>query len=254
MGASLRDGDVVGFLSGPAWLRGRHYSASLHLASRISQGGLELFAFAFADGQHAVLALQESRPLPGFDYLGDKATARTLVEEFMAIQRGQPMRLVGNTDGLEGREEVSPEDLFVEPAKSARLRSLRSWRAVRRGLVFAVLAVAAGFGVDHYLEQRRQETLKELQASSAYQQKIYQSEMEAAWSALPPSSDAVLRGGCCSCPACHCGRRAGGCCRWSVRSNNVGFTGNASMAVSRISSRSCLPGPVAWMKPLRIRT
>jgi hypothetical protein len=186
--------DVVGFLANPQWLRGRHYSACLHLASRLSQGGLELFAFAISEQQHAVLALQESRPLPGFDYLGEPATARAMVEEFMAIQRGQPMRLVGNTDYLEGQEEISPDDVFVEPAKSARLRSLRSWRALRRGLVFAVLAVAVGFAVMRYLEYRREETLTALQGSPAYQQRIYQQELDAAWASLPPSSAVVLRG------------------------------------------------------------
>lgn len=184
--------DVVGFLPGPQWLRGPHYSASLHLASRYSQGGLELFAFALAPDRHAVLALQESRPLPGFDFLGDANTARDLIDEFLAIQRGQPMRLVGNLDDLEGLEQVSPEDIFAEPLKSARLRSLRSWRAVRRGLVFAVLATAVGVYLYQWLEQRRQQTLNELQASPAYQQNLYQQGLRTAWAALPASADGVL--------------------------------------------------------------
>jgi hypothetical protein len=173
-------------------LRGSHYSASLHLAARSSQGGLELFAFVFGPDRHAVLALQESRPLPGFDYLGDAETARAMVEEFLAIQRGQPMRLVGNTDYLEGQEEVSPEDLFVEPVKSARLRSLRSWRAVRRGVVFAAFATAVALGGDKLLEHRREQTLAQLQSSPAHQQNLYQEGLRAAWASVPASSAVVL--------------------------------------------------------------
>lgn len=185
--------DVVGFLATRAWLRGPHHSASLHLATRHSQGGLELFALTLGPDRHAVLALQESRPLPGFDFLGDAATARAMVEDFMAIQRGQPIRLVGNAEGLDGLEWVSPEDLFVEPAKGTRLRSLRSWRALRRGLLVLLLLMAAGAGVQTWLEQRRNEMLAQLQTSPAYQQKLYLEGLDQAWASLPPPSAEVVQ-------------------------------------------------------------
>lgn len=185
--------DVVGFLAAPQWLREPHYSASLHLASRYSQGGLELFAFELPSQQCLVLALQESRPLPGFDFLGDAVTARALVDEFLEIQRGQPMRLVGNLQDLDGQEQASPEDLFLEPLKSTRLRSLRSWRAVQRGLVFVALAVAIGLGGSWTLEQRRQQTLAQLHASPAYQQNLYQEGLRAAWATVPAPVNVVLR-------------------------------------------------------------
>lgn len=185
--------DVIGLLATRAWLRGPHLSASLHLATRHSQGGLELFVLEFGAERHAVVALQESRPLPGFDYLGDASTVRGMVEDFLAIQRGQPIRLVGNSSQLEGQEWVSPEDLFVEPAKSSRLRSLRSWRALRRGLVAVVLAAAVGYGGHEWLEHRRQQTLSELQSSAAYQQKLYQEGLRQAWEAVPSPSAEVLK-------------------------------------------------------------
>ena len=184
--------DVVGFLATPKWLRGPHFSACLHLATRYSQGGLELFVFVFAETQYAVIALQESRPVPGFDYLGDAETARAMADEFLAIQRGQPIRLVGNTDFLDGQEVVSPEDLFAEAAKSSRLRSLRSWRALRRGLVFAVLAVTVAVGWSYWMDHRREEMHVHLLSSPAYQQKLYQEGLRSAWATLPAPTDAVL--------------------------------------------------------------
>lgn len=185
--------DVVGFLAVRGWLRGPHHSASLHLATRHSQGGLELFALALGPERHAVVALQESRPLPGFDFLGDAATARAMVEDFMAIQRGQPIRLVGNAEGLDGLEWVSPEDLFVEPAKPTRLRSLRSWRALRRGLVALVLLIGVGMAVHTWLGERRKQTLAQLQSSPAYQQKLYQDGLQQAWASVPAPSAEVLQ-------------------------------------------------------------
>lgn len=185
--------DVAGFQPSPGWLRGTHHSASLHLATKHSQGGLELFALTFSEEVHAVIALQESRPLPGFDFLGDPATAKAMVEDFLAIQRGQPIRLVGNTDYLDGQERVAPDDLFVEPASSTRLRSLRSWRAVRRGLAALTLIAVAGVGLDRWLEQRRQDTQAQLYASAAYQQKVYKEGLSVAWASVPPPSDEVIR-------------------------------------------------------------
>lgn len=185
--------DVLGFVDAPRWLRGAHHSTSLHLAASHSQGGFELFVLQFPSGQHAVLALQESRPLPGFDFLGDMTSARALIDEFLAIQRGQPIRLVGNVDFHDGFEQVSPEDLLTEPLASSRLRSLRSWGALRRGLMLGLLVIAAVWGGHYLLEYRRQQTLAQLQVSPAYQQQIYQEGLRSAWASLPPAADEVLK-------------------------------------------------------------
>jgi hypothetical protein len=109
--------DIVGYMGGALTSRGPHYSAPLQLASRFSQGGLELFVFELTQQRYAVIALQDSRPLPGYDALLDLPMAHAMVDEFLAIQRGQPMRLVGNTNWLEGQEAVEPEDLFVIPVQ-----------------------------------------------------------------------------------------------------------------------------------------
>lgn len=186
-------GDVTGFLKQPKWLRGRHYAASLHLAARYSQGGLELFVFVFPDNRYAVLALQESRPLSGMDQLTDEAAAQAMVEEFLAIQRGQPIRLVGNTSWLEGQETLLPEDIFAEPARSAKLRSLHSGRVVGRLSILVLLAAGAYVFGSEYLEDQRRETLMELQNSPTYQQKIYNQGLAHAWSQVGPEANVVLQ-------------------------------------------------------------
>jgi hypothetical protein len=185
--------DVIGYLKSPKWLRGTHYSASLHLASRHSQGGLELFALVFDDGRHGVLALQDSRPLPGFDYLGRAEVARSMVEDFLAIQRGQPIRLIGNTSFLEGQETVAPGDIFTEPRKETRLRSLRSWRAARKAILLVSVSLAVAAGVHYWLGQQREETQALLQNSPVHQQKIYRESLSKAWSVLPPRATVMLQ-------------------------------------------------------------
>jgi hypothetical protein len=184
--------DVIGYLKSPKWLRGPHYSASLHLAGRHSQGGLELFALVFDDGRHGVLALQDSRPLPGFDYLGRAEVARTMVEDFLAIQRGQPIRLIGNTSFLEGQETVAPGDLFIEPRKETRLRSLRSWRPARKVILLVLVSLGLAAGAHYWLDKQREETQALLQNSPVHQQKLYRESLTKAWSAIPPKANALL--------------------------------------------------------------
>ena len=185
--------DIVGYLDTSLTARGPHYSAPLQLASRFSQGGLELFVFALRLQRYAVIALQDSRPLPGYDALVDLTVARSMVDEFLAIQRGQPMRLVGNTDWLEGQEAVEPEDLFVNPVPSARLRSMRSSRAMVQGVSAFVLAcIALGASV-WGLQQWRESSRLELQRSPAYQQHFYSEALEKAWASVPAAPNQVLK-------------------------------------------------------------
>lgn len=185
--------DIVGYLGTSPSARGPHYSAPLQLASRFSQGGLELFVFSLNQQRYAVIALQDSRPLPGYDALVDLPMATSMVDEFLAIQRGQPMRLVGNTVWLEGQEAVEPEDLFVSPVPSARLRSMRSSRALAQAVAAFVLAcivlVGCAWGLEHWRESSRQE----LQRSPAYQQNLYAKALEKAWAGLPAAPNHVLQ-------------------------------------------------------------
>ena len=185
--------DVIGLAGHTKWLRGPHYSAPLHLASRFSQGGLELFVFELQGPEFVVIALQESRPLPGFDYLGGLDRARELIDEFLAIQRGQPIRLVGNTSLLEGQEPVAPEDIFSEPVPAARLQHLLLLRVIRNLLlVTAVLGLALWLAFDH-MERQRLKTQEDLRNSPSYQQSQYQSSLHEALQTLAPPGQFVLK-------------------------------------------------------------
>lgn len=184
--------DIIGYLGAAPFSHGAHYSAPLQLASRFSQGGLELFVFVFIEQRHAVIALQDSRPLPGYDALVDLPIAHAMVDEFMAIQRGQPMRLVGNTNWLEGQEVVEPEDLFVGPVPSARVRSMRSSLVLVRGVAALVLVCLVLGGGALGLERWRESSRAELQRSPAYQQKVYAQALEKELAALPAEPNDVL--------------------------------------------------------------
>jgi len=64
--------DVIGFISALPVAKGRKYAAALHLADRLSQGGIEIFCFHLREDLYSFIALNESKPVPGHDYVGTK--------------------------------------------------------------------------------------------------------------------------------------------------------------------------------------
>jgi hypothetical protein len=103
--------------------RGPKYSAAMHLVNKMSQGGMELYAFALPKGAYAVVAINESRPIPGFDFVGPFAPAKALIEEFQAIQVGHPVRGVGNAGLIEGEKPSNPRtSLANRPSQRASNR------------------------------------------------------------------------------------------------------------------------------------
>jgi hypothetical protein len=84
--ATLGPQDFVGTCSHISQAQQPLHSAALHLADQWSQGGLELFAFGMPEQRVAVVALNNGRPVPGFDFIGTMTEAQALIEEFEAIE------------------------------------------------------------------------------------------------------------------------------------------------------------------------
>lgn len=182
--------DIIGLGVGNRLRRGPKFSAALHLASKFSQGGLELYAFELSNLQVAVVALNESRPIPGFDYVGDSTNARNLIDEFLAIQSGQMIRQVGNAGLLEAEESVSVEDIFDFPVRAARIRALSNGRSTRWLLYLCgliVLSVAAGL---YWLEYERKEFIQASRQNAETVDVIYRRSLTAALRNLPSAGHA----------------------------------------------------------------
>ena len=185
--------DIIG-LSGPVpgkW--GSTYSAAIHLASRMAQGGLELYVFEVPKQQYMVIALNESRPVPGFDFLGTASDARALIDEFLAIQQGQSLRFVGNTGWLEGEENVAVEDIFVSPSRGARLKHLPARHVFKWLLGLAALVGLSVAGSQYWLESEREELMvsnPEVPPSPVME---YQLALRKALAELPPAGPVLLQ-------------------------------------------------------------
>ena len=185
--------DIIGFCGALPYKWTFAYSAALHLAGRLSQGGLELYAFALANGQCMVVALNESRPIPGFDFVGEADIARGLMDEFLAIQQGQPIRLVGNAGWLEGEESVALEDIFAQPVRAARLKRLWADNAVKWAAgVAGVLALAVAGG-HYWVEMEREQMIAAAQNPLIDPNAQYQKALAQAWAEVPAPGPHLLR-------------------------------------------------------------
>ena len=185
--------DLIGVTTAMPKTRGPKYSAAMHLASKMSQGGLELYAFALPKGVYAVVAINESRPIPGFDYVGPFAPAKELIDEFQAIQAGHPVRGVGNAGLIEGEEHIEPEDIFGEPAKQARIKPMPGTRSTT-WLIGLALLLAMGFAAAMYwLTEQRNEVLEEVKRDDANPVLEYRNSLQNALKALPPAGPVLLK-------------------------------------------------------------
>lgn len=184
--------DLIGIGHLVVGILGRKFSAALHLATKFSQGGLELYAFESADGQIAVIALNESRPIPGFDFFGDRLTGRKLIEEFLAIQTGQPIRLIGNAGLLEAEESVALEDLFAAPDKSARIKSLPTRVGTQSLIALGLVVVMILGGIFYWLKQQQEQVLEANRVARESPDFVYRAALLRELQKLPSAGPARL--------------------------------------------------------------
>ena len=159
--------DVVGMCSGIAQARKTMHSAALHLASQWSNGGIELFVFGMAEQRVAVVALNDHRPLPGFDFIGTLAEAQELIEEFEAIQQSEVVRRVGDLGLLDNEERISAQTVFDQPNAESRLKKIPSLRKLMMMGAGLVLILGCLGGFYYWQEQERATTLANMPAPLA---------------------------------------------------------------------------------------
>lgn len=147
--------DTIGYISKLPEHKGNKYAAAIHLADRHSQGGIEIFCFAIKDNVFSFVALNDSRPVPGHDYIGNKANVMQLAEDFASLQEQQAIRYVGNSDLFDMEEPLSLDKGFSKPESQARIRTIINQSLVMGLLLVCALLYAGYYGFDYYLTQQR---------------------------------------------------------------------------------------------------
>ncbi len=154
--------DVVGYVHTLPKRREIPCSAAIQLSATASEGGIELFIFSFDNEQYGLVALNESQPVPGFDYMGSRSDVLQLAEDFKAIQQGQVIRVVGDAGLLEEEERIARDSVFRQPESSAKLQKLPNPTQTRI-LIATGVTLTALIGTGLYMVHAERERIAEEQ-------------------------------------------------------------------------------------------
>lgn len=169
---------------------GAVHSAALVLAEHFSTSGPELFVFE-QEGQFALVGLADNNPTPGFDTVGRRDEIEALAEEFMAMNSGQAIRLVGNVDWLPDMADLQPSQLAERTGKRSRLRDIPNPN-LTIFLTLLTLLVVAGLGIAYY---RLEIVWREQQAAQSAQKDtnvLYEETLTAAMKSVGAGGNASL--------------------------------------------------------------
>ena len=138
---------LIGSLSNHS--AGAVHSVAMVLAEHFSTSGAELFVFEH-EGQFALVGLADNNPTPGFDAQGSREAIEALADEFMGMNTGQSIRLVGNVDWLPDMTDLQPTEVAERANKRSRLRIIQNPN-LNIALAILTLLVVGGLGVGYYL-------------------------------------------------------------------------------------------------------
>lgn len=160
------------------------FSAALALAEQHSQGGSELFLFQFKQ-DHALIALNQGLPVPGFDLWGSQQAITDAAKLFTDIHGAQRVRSMGNVQGWPGIEPLSPDTAFADPAEYAQVSAFQS---LRQWLPVVLLAVLLGLAYAAYAWYEAEQEAERLARSAPEDPNVvYERKLRAALQALAPS-------------------------------------------------------------------
>ena len=179
--------DSISYISKLPEHKGNKYAAAIHLADRHSQGGIEIFCFALKDNLFSFIALNDSRPVPGHDYLGSKANVMQLAEDFASLQEQQAIRYIGNSGLFDMEEPLSLDKAFSKPESQAKIRTIINQSLVVGLLTVCALLYAGYYGLDYYLTQQRLEAEAEQQALLNNPNTVYEKQILPAMQAIGPA-------------------------------------------------------------------
>ena len=129
-------------------LKGNLHSAALHMVEALSQGGLEIYIFELSVGYFSLIALNEMRPIPHFDVLGNEEVIIRYFNEFRALHPGQIIRTIGDVTFIDLQESVAFTEAFIASSNHSILKALLNYNLIIKvSIVVLVVLAAIAFGL-----------------------------------------------------------------------------------------------------------
>jgi hypothetical protein len=172
--------DAIGYVKALPAVKGKKYAAALHICDQQSQGGIEIFCFHLNANRYALIALNESKPVPGHDYIGSKENVWQLGMDFANLQENQPIRYVGNAGIFDMEETLTLEKVFSNPSPNSEFASITNQPLIV-GLASVILTVfGLIYGVNEYFAHIKQQQELQRQAMMNDPNLMYERSIEPA--------------------------------------------------------------------------
>jgi hypothetical protein len=159
--------------------KARLYSASLHLSQSVSRGGMELFVFKLDADLFCLVALNDSRPIIGFEKAGTRSDIMTLAGEFQLSQVGYTIRQAGNTGALEHEEPIKLTEAFGPPDDNTRVKAIPDYKIIALKVAAVVGIGVMGFFIYGYINEAKIKAAAERLARERDPNFLYEREVEA---------------------------------------------------------------------------
>jgi hypothetical protein len=159
--------------------KARLYSASLHLSQSVSRGGAELFVFKLDADLFCLVALNDSRPIIGFEKAGTRSDIMALAGEFQLSQVGYTIRQAGNTGALEHEEPIKLTEAFGQPDNETRVKAIPDYKILALKVAAVVGIGVMGFLIYGYINDAKIKAAAERLARERDPNFLYEREVEA---------------------------------------------------------------------------
>lgn len=152
-------------------------SASLQLSQVFSRGGLELFVFQLESDSFCLVALNDSRPISGFERVGSRSEILALAGEFQLAQVGTTIRQLGNTGALEHEEPISLTEAFGQVEEYTGVRQIPDYKFLLLTLLGIFVVCVVAFMVYGYFNEAKLKSEIARQARERDPDFIYEREI-----------------------------------------------------------------------------
>lgn len=159
--------------------KNRLYSASLHLSQSVSRGGAELFVFKLDADLFCLVALNDSRPIIGFEKVGTRSDIMALAGEFQLSQVGYTIRQAGNTGALEHEEPIKLSEAFGQPDDETRVKAIPDYKILALKVAAVVGIGVMGFFIYGFINEAKIKAASERLARERDPNFLYEREVEA---------------------------------------------------------------------------
>lgn len=170
------------------------YSGSLQLAQGISLGGIEIFVFQLQDDHFCLVALNESRPVIGFEKTGTRSEIMSLAGEFQLAHVGHNIRQVGNTGSLEHEEHIKLAEAFAKPDDNIRIKKIPDYKIIILSILAVLAVIFIIFSIYGYLNEAKLKEAAKRMAQERDPNFVYEKGIGAAMQSIGlPAQDQLNR-------------------------------------------------------------